>query len=428
MKEKIEMLMQANYELDYFIGNVLVAKGDQILFNESYGMSDYEQKKPHTPSSKFLVGSVSKQFIAAAIMKLQEEGKLHVKDTLDKYLKHYTYAPQITLHHLLTHSSGIPNYTETLEYYLNRTKVHTPEDIIGYFSDRNLLFKPGSKSYYSNSGYVLLTKVIEYITDLSYEEYLDQAIFRPLNMKDTGVLKSGTNIDRPMIGYTGTADGYKEGPVLDISICYGAGGVYSTVEDLYKWDQSLYSDAILSSESRHQLFIKHSGNYGYGWEVSEKSVHHEGGITGFNSLISRYMDEKLVIIILSNRAYYGSRIDIIHQDIRAILDGQLITLPQKKDYLEQNQLNFQKYLGEYLEPNMNIPFSVEYVNERLCIYEAQNPAYPLELKPIKQSPSEDIFSLEMSPGIVSFLKDPEGEVKAVTLFEDGFSVELEKIK
>lgn len=426
MEEKIERLVLTNYELEHFIGNIFVAKEDKVIFNKCYGLSDYKNQIPHTPSSKFLIGSLSKQFIAVAIMKLQEEGKLQVNHTINKYIDNYSYGSNITIHHLLTHSSGIINYTETLEYYQNREKQHSPEEIIDYFRHKELMFDPGSACYYSNSGYVLLARIIEGVSELPYDVYLEQTIFKPLNMNHSGVFKKGTNIDSPMIGYTGTMDGYKAGPTWNISLFYGAFNMYSTVEDLYKWDRSLYTNVILNSASRNELFKKHIGNFGYGWFINEDHVYHSGRITGFNSLICRYIEEDVVIIILSNRTYYGSRIESICNDITSILHEKPITLPRKKELLEYGQVDIQKYIGEYIEPNMDASFFTIIINQNLCFYEGQNPDYKLVVKSIKESVTEDIFSLGMSPGTVSFLKNSEGNVTTAILSEDGFSVSLEK--
>ncbi|WP_058308213.1 serine hydrolase domain-containing protein [Gracilibacillus massiliensis] len=428
MEDKIEKIIQKNYELDYFIGNVLVAKNNQIIFNKSDGMGDYEKQIPHTSSSRFFIGSVSKQFVAVAIMKLQEEGKLLVTDTIDKFLEDYNYASRITIHQLLTHSSGIINYTETPDYYLNREKEHTPQEIIDYFKDKELMFEPGSSFYYSNSGYVLLAQIIESVSALPFDVYMAENIFYPHNMNHTGVLKKGTNIDSPMIGYTGTMEGYKAGPAWNISIFYGAGNLYSTIEDLYKWNRALYSDLILSSHSREELFKKHIGNSGYGWFVNQDHVYHDGRITGFNSLIKRKLDEKLVIIILSNRTYYGSRIVNMCDDISSILNGREIVLPKKVECLDVVNADLTKYVGEYFEPNMKVSFFAEVINKKLCFYVELNPTYKFEVSPIKQSTSEDTFSLGMSPGVVTYKKDSEGNVTTATLAEDGFLVSLDKIE
>ncbi|MCT2536028.1 beta-lactamase family protein [Aquibacillus koreensis] len=426
MKEKIEALLKANYDLNYFIGNVLVAKGDQVIVNQNYGMVDYENNIPHTPTSKFLVGSISKQFVATAIMKLQEEGQLHVTDKISDYIAHYPHASQITIHQLLSHSAGIPNYTETLEYIQNKDKVHSPEDIIDLFREKELLFEPGSSCSYSNSGYVLLARIIEKVTGLPYATYLEQTIFQPLHMDNTGVLMDGTNIDSPMVGYSGTMNGYKAGPSWNLSLLYGAGGIYSTVEDLYKWDRALYTDKVLSLKSRSELLKQHIGNFGYGWFVNEDGVNHDGRLTGFNSLISRYMKEDLVIIILSNRVYYGQRLPMINQDILSLLNGKEITLPSKVEQREAHHLNKDTYIGQYIEPNVKLPFSIKYEEQRYFFYDESNPDYKSELKPVKQTDHEDTFAVGMSPGMVTFKKNQQAEVTHATLTEDGFVISLEK--
>ncbi|WP_170885462.1 serine hydrolase domain-containing protein [Bacillus alkalicellulosilyticus] len=428
INEKIEQFLQRNYELGYFIGNVLIARGKSILFTKSYGMSDYEKQIPHISSTPFLIGSVSKQFIAAAIMKLQEEGKLHCDDTIDKYITHYPHASQITIHQLLTHSSGIPNYTETADFYNTKDKILSPDQIIDIIRDKPLSFPPGTSCHYSNSGYVLLAQIIESITGLPYDVYLKQTIFTPLSMNDTGVVTNGLNQAGKTKGYSGTMHGYKETPDWNISSFYGAGAMYSTVEDLYKWDRSLYTDMILSSESRKLLFTKHIGNFGYGWFVTEDGVYHDGRITGFNSIISRYPEEGLVIIILSNRVYFGPRMETITRDIRSILNGNDTALPQQQSSIELQRNTAEKYTGTYMEPTMGVPFTAEYIDGRMVFYDSTAPAYQAELKAITQSDEEDIFTIGMSTGLLSFKKDTDGNVNKLTFSEDGLEIPMEKIK
>ncbi|MGA9588891.1 MAG: serine hydrolase domain-containing protein, partial [Salegentibacter sp.] len=230
--EKIHDLMQTYHDYGVFNGSVLVAENGKVLYKDGFGMANMEWDIPNTPDTKFRLGSVTKQFTAALILQLVEEGKLQLHEPISTYLPSYPKdkAETITIHELLTHSSGIPNYTAFPGFMENDSRdPYSPEDFVKKFADSSLQFKPGEKFSYSNSGYFLLGYIIEKVTDKPYEEVLQERILDPLDMNDTGYDHSATILKKRASGYDKRGTGYRNTPYLDMSIPYAAGSLYSTV-------------------------------------------------------------------------------------------------------------------------------------------------------------------------------------------------------
>ena len=223
-----------------FIGSVLVAKDGAVLFEKSYGYGNAEWKTPNTATTKFRIGSLTKQFPAAAILLLEERGKLKLDDPLSKY---YTEAPgtwtKLTLFHLLTHSSGIPNFTAQAGYSRWKYEPATPAETIAHVHDLPLNFEPGEKYAYTNTGYVLLGYVIEKVSGQSYGNFLAENIFKPLGMTSTGYDNQTALLPERAAGYVTGPTGLENADYVDMRVPHGAGGLYSTTHDLLQWQQAL---------------------------------------------------------------------------------------------------------------------------------------------------------------------------------------------
>lgn len=293
-----------------FTGAVLVARNDEIVLSKGYDLADRDKQLPNTPQTKYRLASITKQFTAMAILILQTQGRLNVQELICRYMPECPASWQeITIHHLLTHTSGIPNFTDFSDYEATKATPTSPEQMVARFKDRPLDFPPGEAWTYSNSGYVVLGYIIEQVSGQSYEAFLQQSIFDPLRMTNTGYDHNDGSL---ATGYTGVYDQWNEPDYIDMSIPYAAGGLYSTVEDLYRWDQALYTEQLVSQELLDLMFSPQAANpsggpggYGYGWFVGEMNQHtladHAGGIEGFATLIRRYPEDKVTIIVLSNR-------------------------------------------------------------------------------------------------------------------------------
>jgi CubicO group peptidase (beta-lactamase class C family) len=295
-------------------GSILVAQQGHIILSHGYGWADAELHVANTVHTRFRIGSVSKQFTAMAILMLQDQGKLNVHDPLCKYIDACPAAWQpVTVQNLLTHTSGIPDYIAFNNFPALIGKPATVQDLINRFKVYPLAFTPGTQWSYSNSGYVLLGAIIERLSGMSYADFLQKMIFTPLGMHDSGYDSNTPSLPEHATGYL--SPGNK--PVyLDMSEFYAAGALYSTVEDLFRWDQAINAGKLVSSADLDDMFTPHipcpSGGcalptdigYGYGWFIANEAGHrldyHWGRIDGFRSSNGFYPNDGIDIIFLSN--------------------------------------------------------------------------------------------------------------------------------
>lgn len=288
-----------------FSGSVLVARGGKVLFSKGYGMADAEWDVPNTPRTKFRLGSITKQFTAMVVLMLERQGKLKVEDPVSKYMPDAPTAwKKVTIHHLLTHTSGIPSFTSFPDYMKTMTLPSPAAETVKRFRDKPLEFEPGSRFRYSNSGYVLLGYVIEKITGRSYEDLVGKWIFGPLGMKDTGYDHPERILKNRASGYSNAGKTLVNARYLDMTIPHAAGSLYSTVEDLLIWDQALYTEKLLPAKVLERMFTPFKDNYAYGWMVRTENnrqvIGHGGGINGFSTMILRIPQERLFAAALSN--------------------------------------------------------------------------------------------------------------------------------
>jgi CubicO group peptidase (beta-lactamase class C family) len=331
---KIEDYMQAQVRASGFSGTILLARAGAPLVAKGYGFANAEWQIPNAPDTKFRLGSITKQFTSMLIMRLQEQGKLKVQDPICSYVAPCpdSWNP-VTIHHLLTHTSGIPSYTNSPDYLKTMMVPKTLEDMVAGFRDLPLEFEPGSQFKYDNSGYFLLGQIVEKTSGKKYEDALKSEIFEPLGMKDTGYDHHATILARRATGYGRDGATIVNAPYLDMVQPYAAGALYSTVEDLLTWDQVLYTDRLLPAAARTRMFTPYKNEYAYGWAIRPAStatfgrtlIEHAGGINGFATMIVRVPDERVTSIALSNfeRAPAGR----IAHDLLAILFGEKYTLP-----------------------------------------------------------------------------------------------------
>jgi CubicO group peptidase (beta-lactamase class C family) len=292
-----------------FVGSVLVAREGKVLLSKGYGLANREMNLPNIAQTKFRLASVTKQFTAMAILILQARGKIDVQDRVCDYVPNCPLAWQaITLHHLLTHTSGIPDYYSSPDWGSFQGKPMTPADLMALFIDKPLDFQPGEKWKYSNSGYIVLGVIIEQVSGMTYEAFIKENIFGPLIMANTGYLDNPEDL---AVGYS-NATGVLPANFEDMSGLYAAGGLYSTVGDLYLWDQALYTDKLIPRGFRARMLTSYATvpdgggfGYGYGWFIGEiadrRAIYHHGRIEGFTSLNLFYPDDKVIVIVLSNQ-------------------------------------------------------------------------------------------------------------------------------
>jgi CubicO group peptidase (beta-lactamase class C family) len=287
-----------------FMGSVLVARGDKILFSKGYGLANLEWGIPNTPETKFRIASLTKQFTAACVLLLEERGKLKVDDRVKKHIADVPAAwDKITIFNLLTHTAGIPDFTGFADYRTMEPFATTPEQLVARFRDKPLEFEPVEKMNYSNSGYILLGYLIEKISGQTYEGFVQDNIFTRLGMKDSGYDSNSAVIPRRAVGYSAGANGPVNARYIDMSIPYSAGALYSTTEDLLRWQRALFSGKLLSSASLQKMTTPFNG-YGFGLSFprvqGRETIAHNGGIEGFNTWMSYYPESQVTVIVLAN--------------------------------------------------------------------------------------------------------------------------------
>lgn len=341
--DKLDELISKYAEYGQFNGSVLVAEKGEIIYKKGFGMANWEWEIPNQTNTKHRLASVSKQFTAMVIMQLIADGKLALDVPISTYLPDYPKGNGdiITLHHLLAHTSGIPNFTSFPTYRDMERDPINPKGLVDLFADLALEFTPGEKFAYSNSGYALLGYIVEQTTGQSYEQVLQEKILSPLNMTNTGFDHPRKVLKNRASGYNQNGNGYEKASYIDMSVPFTAGAMYSTVEDLFLWDQALYTEKLLPQKYLDMVFEKHipSGGsyYGYGWDINEISkgnsservatVGHGGGINGFNTLITRIPSDQSSIILLNNTS--GAPLNHMTRMIAGILYEQAYDLPQK---------------------------------------------------------------------------------------------------
>jgi CubicO group peptidase (beta-lactamase class C family) len=295
---------------------VLVARDGKILYEKGFGYASLESKTPATPQTIFRIGSVTKQFTAAAVLRLQEQGKLRIEDKLSKFIPDYPRGDEVTLYHLLTHTSGIHNYTSKPNLDQIMTTGATAEEMIRSFQNDPYDFDPGEKHQYSNSGYFLLGYIVEQVSGQALGDYLRDTFFLPLGMKSTGLHRRGLALHPEAVGYSCVGGKVQRALDPDMSSAGGAGALYSTVGDLCRWNEALFNGRVISPSSLDAALtpcVLADGRpanatggpgYGFGLTIAEhgglKVISHGGAGPGFASHLMRVYDKKLTVAVLVN--------------------------------------------------------------------------------------------------------------------------------
>lgn len=347
---KVDEYMSAAVRLNGFSGSILVARDGQTLFSKGYGMANYELDVPNKPQTIFRLGSLTKPFTATAIMMLQERRQLNTGDSICRFLNDCPAAWQpVTIRNLLTHTSGIPDYSHMPAVQTHRSRSFTHAELIGLFRDKPLEFAPGEKFSASNSGYYLLGVIIERASGTSYEDFLRANIFRPLGMTSTGYDNPNRVMKNRASGYGVLGDSLVNVGYIDMSSPFAAGGLYSTVEDLLRWDQALYTEKLVSRKSLQEMSTPFKSAYAYGWynrqRLDRRVLELDGNIGGFFASITRFPDDRVTVIVLGNAASSNTR--GVANTLSAIAFGAPYTIPQERKVVTLDPQVLEKYVGEY---------------------------------------------------------------------------------
>jgi CubicO group peptidase (beta-lactamase class C family) len=398
-----------------FMGDVLVAEGDHVVLKAAYGYADLDWSIPNSVDTKFRIGSLTKQFTAASILLLQERGKLSVNEPIKTYLPDVPDTwRKVTVDNLLTHTSGIPNFTGSPDFSAYKLQSHTPEESVALVRDKPLDFEPGAKFYYSNTNYVLLGQIIEHVSGMSYASFLHQNIFIPVGMTDTGVDVDSAILPERAQGYDSTPVGFRRADAISMNVPFSAGFLYSTVGDLLKWERALFAGRIISTASLRSMTTPGLGDYGMGLFIRTADGHqiitHDGTIEGFESSLNYYPERQLTIVVLGNvRTDAPQR---IAAQLGKVAFGEKVVLASDRKVIEVAPSILAGYVGHYSAPPFSTTLSVDSghliataPNGRKYILYAQSPSF---------------FFLKEIDVQIEFVRDPRsGKITGFTMTQDG---------
>ena len=413
---RMDQVVRASADSDAFAGSVLVARDGEILLDRGYGLANREWNIPNDGDTKFRLASVTKQFTAVAVLLLNERGRVDLDAPIRTYLPDAPAAwDRVTVRHLLTHTSGVADFTRFDDFDAQKTRPATLDSLIARFRDRPLDFQPGEAWAYSNSGYVLLTAVIERASGQAYPDFLAQNLFQPLGMADTGYDRHAAILPRRASGYTPSAGGVVvNADYVDMSVPQGGGGLYSTTHDLLKWEQGLFGGRVLSPRSLSLLTTPYRNGYAMGLAVAEADggavVSHSGGIEGFNSFMARDVAGRMTVIVLGK--VNGDAPEKLGGSLLTLARGGTVVLASERRAASLSADQLAAYEGVY---DLSSAFSLT-----LSAADGGLTAQATGQSPIPLTPeATDAFFVEAIDAQVTFTRDASGAVDGLVLHQGG---------
>ncbi|MGA8547522.1 MAG: serine hydrolase domain-containing protein [Mycobacterium sp.] len=297
-----------NYAGDVPGASVLVLRNGEPVVRASYGLADLETGTPATPETNYRLASCTKQFTAASILLLGEDGRLKLDDRIHNWLPSLPKATEtVTIHHMLTHTSGLVDYEDVIPENSN-AQLHDGDVLRLLEMQDRTYFRPGTGYRYSNSGYALLALIVQQASETTFAKFLRERIFQPLGMNNTVAYEEGiSTVNNRAFGYTEEAGRWNRTDQDQTSAVLGDGGIYSSIDDLAKWDAALYDGRLLQPSSLRAAFTPatHTGDpdiaYGYGWRITGETLWHSGESVGFRHVIVRYPKQRTTVVVLTNR-------------------------------------------------------------------------------------------------------------------------------
>ena len=422
---KIDSLLLKSVDNAEFCGSVLVAKGGKIVLHKGYGYSHEEQKIPNDEHTVFCIASITKTFTAALILKLQEQRKLSVTDNVSKYFPGFPNGEKITIHHLLTHTSGIPDYLKDKGFQsIDQSKPVMQEEMINFFKNKPLDFGPGTSFRYSNSGYTVLGHIIEKVTGTLYADALTNYIFKPLHMEHTSYGPPQGNYNKLATGYMMYYKNFKRtSQVVHASVSYATGAIYSTVGDLFKWHQALQKKKFLTEQTLAAAYKKDKGNYGYGWFTdslyNRQRVSHDGNIAGYKSNINRFPQDDVCVIALSNSNNSGVG-GLVRNMVNILYHQPLPPSFANLPVIQMADSAKRTYEGVYrFRKEDSIQVTVNVKDDKLLMTIAAEPAFELLLV------GKDVF--KSGDTRIEFKRNMAGRIQHIWLFIKGELAQVTKM-
>jgi len=426
LEYKLDTTIQNRIDADGPGVTVLIRHQGKVIYHKGFGMANIEQGVEMDPGHVFRIGSITKQFTACAILKLEEEGKLSLEDDIKKYLPDYpTEGHKINIKHLLTHTSGIKSYTSMDKWTPEiQRKDFEPLELIEYFQADSLEFKPGEKFAYNNTAYFILGYIIEKVSGISYEEYIETKFFKPLGMENSYYGHPDEVVTMRVSGYQREDGKLINAPYLSMTQPYSAGSLLSTVEDLDKWYRAVFAGEVVKPESlkkAHTPYVLNNGKetgYGYGWflgkRLDRRTIEHGGGINGSLTKDLYFPEDDLFIAVFSNSTSFPP--DPLTIKLAAlVLD---VDATKKEINLSEEQLK--KYIGEY-QFGEGFVLSITLEDGQLMAQatgQSKNPIFP---------ESENKFFLKVVDAQLEFISEG-GTVDRVILYQGPATLEGKKVE
>jgi CubicO group peptidase (beta-lactamase class C family) len=433
MAERLDEYLTARTEMGGFSGAVLVAKGDQVLFRKGYGYADVDRRIPYTPESQHMIASISKMFLALLALDLRDRGRLRLDDSVCKWVDNCPPAWEpVTIDHLIHHTSGIPDYEEKLglgsdKYMQVMTHVDSTAKTVENAKSLPLDFKPGEKFHYSNTAYNLLGYIVERAAGRPFEELLVETILKPAGLKSTGVLgrRGPTRLAygytygelgwEKTIGGVSLVDGHMRRVArLPVTPPTGDGGMYSTVDDLFRWSRVMDGSRLVPASRAAEVFTPKLDGYGFGWFVDEafgrKRLQHTGGFPGYVSVLIKFPADGITIVIFANSDRF--RFGRIMRDVSAIALGQPYDLPVRGKVVTLTAAEVAPLEGEYRMTDgklLTVVNAPDYLTAKL------EGRFEAGLIPL----SATEFYFPLGDGRVTFTLGPDGKATRVNLRYSG---------
>lgn len=414
---------------------LLMAQNGNVLFKNSYGYANLKKKISVELDTKFRIGSVTKQFVAAGILKLHEQGRLSVGDKLSRYIPDFPRGDEVTIHHLLTHTSGIHSYTSQPDFMDNVTEKADINALIDSIKSWEYDFNPGEQWVYNNSGYLLLGEIIEIVSGMWYGDYLEEVFFMPLKMNNTGIYVNEQAPEKMALGYTFEDEKYTLAVDWNMSWAGGAGAMYSTVEDLFKWNEAIFNGEVLLEETLKKAHTSvrlnngekpTSGDYGYGWGIFDNRgvthIAHSGGLHGFISYMTRISEKNITVVALTNTQPV---IDGLDPSEISTLFAQYylweeLNPKESKKTVEIDAAKLKQYIGRYDYGNSMV-LSINEKNGKLIAQMTGQSEF--ELFPL----AEDEFFWKVVDAKIKFVRNNKGEIIHGVHYQGGRELKVQKL-
>ncbi|MDZ4807809.1 MAG: serine hydrolase [Bacteroidota bacterium] len=416
----LDNYMQAELKVKEYNGTVLVVQKGKTIYQKAFGQADKEWNIPNTSDTKFRIGSITKQFTAACILQLAENGKLGLEDKLSKYIKNYPKGDSVTIHMLLNHTSGIKNYTDLQAFWPKAILPLPLDSMIALFKNEPYDFSPGTQWNYSNSGYFLLGVIVEKASGKNFSDYLLENVIRKAGLKNTSMDRLDSILQLRAKGYSKSKSGWQHAQYISMEGPYSAGAMVSTVNDLHTWMQALVNNQIISAASVAKMTTAYKNNYGYGLGIdslkNHRRISHSGGIPGFSSYLAYYPADDMYVVAISNNDGNSSGVG---NSLASILFDLPVMIPYIPKEVKIDLSLLDRYTGKYMATS-----PIELIKKEGKLYRHREGAPDVELKPESNT---RFFYADGSDRFIEFEKDKEGKVTKSWLITGGDKIEMKKL-